>query len=334
MKTWKKKLLLIGIISLVLAGCGRKEPLSGSGFYFDTYVTITLYDHREQAILEGCSALLAKYEKIFSRTDAESELYRLNAGQLRQADGYAQLSEDLSAAIAYGLAYSRQSGGALSITLAPVITLWDFTGGTERIPQEQDIQEALQWADDTAVILEEDGRILLPEGMAIDLGAIAKGYIADRIRDYLTEQGVTCAIIDLGGNVVCIGSKTPKTGFRIGIQKPFSPRNETAAIAELTDYAAVTSGTYERYFRTEDGTLYHHIIDAHTGYPCQNGLISVTIFSRSAVQADTLSTTCFCLGLERGMELIDSLTDVYAIFITEDGEMHYSEGTKERFQLK
>lgn len=179
-----------------------------------------------------------------------------------------------------------------------------------------------------------DGNLLTfaKEGMGLDLGAIAKGYIADRIKDYLLEQGVKSATINLGGNVLCVGEKPEGTPFKIGIQKPFSDRSETIAVMNISDKSVVSSGIYERYFE-KDGKIYHHILNPATGYPYDNHLVSVTIISDKSVDGDGLSTSCFALGLDKGMELINSLPDVQAVFITDDYELHYSDGFEEEISM-
>ena len=139
------------------------------------------------------------------------------------------------------------------------------------------------------------------------------------------ENGVESAVINLGGNVLCVGSRPDGTPFRVGLQRPFADRNETIATIEVSDLSVVSSGIYERYFE-QDGQLYHHILDPATGYPCENNLVAVTILSEESTDGDGLSTTCFALGLEKGMELIESLENVEAMFITEDNELHYSSG--------
>ena len=164
--------------------------------------------------------------------------------------------------------------------------------------------------------------------MGIELGAIAKGFIADKLKEYLAGSGVTSGTINLGGNVLCIGKKTDGTPFRIGIQQPFADRNEIITAIKAEDISVVSSGIYERYFK-KDGKIYHHILDPSTGYPYNNGLEAITIISKKSTDGDALSTTCFALGLEKGMEFAESLSGVYAVFITEDGEMHYSEGFQE-----
>ena len=163
--------------------------------------------------------------------------------------------------------------------------------------------------------------------MGIDAGAIAKGYIADRIKDYLLAHGVESAIINLGGNVLCIGEKPDGTPFKIGLQKPFEGRNEIISNLSINDMSVVSSGVYERHF-VVDGENYHHLLNPATGYPYDNGLIAVTIVSPRSVDGDALSTTCFSLGLEKGLELINSMDGIYGYFITDDYEIHYSDGAQ------
>lgn len=182
------------------------------------------------------------------------------------------------------------------------------------------------------VTIEGNKLTFAKEGMGLDLGAIAKGYIADKMKEFLVSKGVKSATINLGGNVLCIGKKTDNTPFRIGIQKPFADRSETIAILDIEDKSVVSSGIYERYFE-KDGTFYHHILNPDTGYPYDNHLVSVTIISDQSMDGDGLSTSCFALGLEKGMELINSLPDVHAVFITDDYQLHYSDHFQEDLKV-
>ena len=243
------------------------------------------------------------------------------------------LSDPLAELIAAGLHYGVISDGAFDISIAPVSSLWDFTSGEGTVPDSDAIAEALELVNYRDVMLEGNEIRFAKEGMQLDLGAVAKGYIADRIKDYLLEQGVESAIIDLGGNILCVGNRPGGDPFRIGLQRPFASYSETVATVEITDKSVVSSGIYERYFE-EDGVLYHHILNPKTGYPYDNGLVSVTIISDESVDGDGLSTSCFALGLEKGMELVDSLPDVQAVFITEDGELHFSEGFEEELTVE
>lgn len=302
-----------------------QEPITETAFKLNTVVTISIYDSQDTSLLDGCMELCDQYEQMFSRTLETSELYRLNHGELADADGVSHLSPELAELIGRGLEYRQLSGGRFDIAIGPVSSLWDFTSDNPSVPEDSLIQAALPLVDYQDVILDGQELTFQKEGMQLDLGAIAKGYIADRLKNYLLENGVESAVINLGGNVLCVGSRPDGTPFRVGLQRPFADRNETIATIEVSDLSVVSSGIYERYFE-QDGQLYHHILDPATGYPCENNLVAVTILSEESTDGDGLSTTCFALGLEKGMELIESLENVEAMFITEDNELHYSSG--------
>ena len=306
---------------------GSQEPVSATAIKLNTAVTVTIYDSQDRELLTECMNLCDKYEKIFSRTASDSELYQLNHRELTPVAGTEdtfQVSNPLAELIRKGLYYSELSEGAFDIAIEPLTSLWDFTAEDPQVPEDRLIQEALTKCDYHNVSVSDNNEVILKtEDTAIELGAIAKGYIADRLKDYLISQGVKSAIINLGGNVLCIGGKPDDSSFKIGIQKPFADRSETIAVMDINDKSVVSSGVYERCFE-QDGTLYHHLLNPRTGYPYDNGLIAVTIISDESVDGDALSTTCFALGLEDGMKLAESLDNVQAFFVTSDYEIHYT----------
>ena len=306
---------------------GSQEPVSATAIKLNTAVTVTIYDSQDRELLTECMNLCDKYEKIFSRTASDSELYQLNHRELTPVAGTEdtfQVSDPLAELIRKGLYYSELSEGAFDIAIEPLTSLWDFTAEDPQVPEDRLIQEALTKCDYHNVSVSDNNEVILKtEDTAIELGAIAKGYIADRLKDYLISQGVKSAIINLGGNVLCIGGKPDDSSFKIGIQKPFADRSETIAVMDIKDKSVVSSGVYERCFE-QDGTLYHHLLNPRTGYPYDNGLIAVTIISDESVDGDALSTTCFALGLEDGMKLTESLDNVQAFFVTSDYEIHYT----------
>lgn len=306
---------------------GSQEPVSTTAIKLNTAVTVTIYDSQDRELLTECMNLCDKYEKIFSRTASDSELYQLNHRELTPVAGTEdtfQVSDPLAELIRKGLYYSELSEGAFDIAIEPLTSLWDFTAEDPQVPEDRLIQEALTKCDYHNVSVSDNNEVILKtEDTAIELGAIAKGYIADRLKDYLISQGVKSAIINLGGNVLCIGGKPDDSSFKIGIQKPFADRSETIAVMDIKDKSVVSSGVYERCFE-QDGTLYHHLLNPRTGYPYDNGLIAVTIISDESVDGDALSTTCFALGLEDGMKLAESLDNVQAFFVTSDYEIHYT----------
>lgn len=309
-------------------GNAATEPLSQSSFLLNTVVTITLYDSKDQTIIDGAMDVISKFEDIYSRTLENSELYKLNHRTLpkvQSSENSYTVSEELATILTNGLYYSKLSNGKFDITIAPVSSLWDFTSAAPLVPAKADIEEAVKKVGYQNMEISGNTVTFKEDSMAVDLGAIAKGYIADRVKEYLLEQGVKSAMINLGGNVLCVGEKPSGQAFNVGIQKPFADRNEIVATMEIRDLSVVSSGIYERYFMQDD-KLYHHILNPETGYSYENNLISVSIISDKSVDGDGLSTSCFALGLEEGMKLINSIDNVHAIFITDDYEMHYSDG--------
>lgn len=324
------------------------EPISISSIKLNTAVQITIYDSQDKALLDDCLALCDKYELVFSRTNEKSELYKLNhrkdtSDKDPNADGQTtpypvsgtadtwHISEDLASLLSQGLSITRESDGAFDIAIAPLTSLWDFTAEDPKVPDDAAIQKALPLCSSDGVTIDGQDITLPSDDIQFDVGAIAKGYIADRLKDFLVKKGVNSAIINLGGNVLCIGSKPDGTPFKVGIQKPFADRNETEAVMDIAGKSVVSSGIYERCFK-QGGKLYHHILNPQTGYPYDNGLISVTIISDQSVDGDALSTTCFALGLKDGLKFAEK-KGVQAVFITEDYELHYTDGFQDEINV-
>ena len=310
--------------ALLLTGCsGAKsstqtdQDLTYTDMLFDTVIKIQILDPADESILDGLKKLCEKYDTMFSATNTDSELYKLN-----HANGQPfTVSSETANLIQEGIHYSELSGGAFDLTIEPVSALWDFKADKPTVPSSDAIAQAVSHVDYTKVDIQDNTVTLEDPEAGIDLGAIAKGYIADQVKTYLKKQGIKHAIINLGGNVDVIGTKPDGSKYNIGIQKPFDESGEAITSVQLKDQTVVTSGIYERYFK-KNGKLYHHILDPRTGYPCENNLYSVSIITDSSTKADALSTTCFLLGYEKGMELIQSMDGVKAIFITDDEKVH------------
>lgn len=327
MKILKRGIALILSICAIMttASCGKQGQkeisINRMGFALNTQIEITIYGTDDEQLITDCFALCTQYEKLFSRTMDNSEISLLN--EMGEQD----VSRETLELLKKGLYYSELSEGAFDITIEPISSLWDFTSGENKLPDSELIKKNLEYIDYRKVQL-EGNHVTLETGMGIDLGAIAKGYIADRLKDYLQEQGVESAYISLGGNVLCIGSKLSGEDFKIGIRDPQSSVSDPIAAVSVSDKSVVTSGTYERYI-VVDGKKYHHILNPQTGYSYENNLDSVTIISDQSVDGDGLSTTCFALGLEEGLKLIDSIDHVWAMFIDQEGNITYSDGFKE-----
>lgn len=312
----KRCALLITIVCFMvsLCACGARSSLpSRTGFALDTVVTVTLYDAggaNAVAALDAAFAEIERLEALLSVTRHTSDVMRLNTAGGQPIT----VAKETAEVIELALHYAQLSDGALDITIRPVSMLWDFAAQT--VPDMAVLQQAVAQVDYRALRIENQ-TVTLKEG-AIDLGGIAKGYIADRVASVLKEQGVCSALIDLGGNIVAVGSKAGEA-FRIGIKNPSAP-STLCAIVEGRDVSVVTSGIYERGF-DEDGVRYHHLLNPATGMPVQNTLASVTILCENSADADALSTACFVMGEERATAMIESLTDTEALFVRRDGSM-------------
>lgn len=329
----KKIKALLGILllstCLFLSGCNRQTtPISKSGFYFNTVITVSIYQNINEDILDECFELAKYYENLFSTTIPESDVSLINAS----AGSPVTVSDATIELLQEGISYGTLSEGRFDITIGQLSDLWDIptkalleeTNAT-MIPSQSDIENAIATIDYHSIQIEGNEVTLLNPDTQIDLGGIAKGYIADRMKEYLNKNGVTMGFINLGGNFLALGPKEDGGSYTIGIQKPFSEDGSAIATVEVTDQTVVSSGVYERYFSVDD-ISYHHILDTTTGYPYQNNLLGVTIITAHSVDGDALSTTCFSLGLEDGIALIESLPDTEAIFITDDYELHVSSG--------
>ncbi len=328
-------LLLISVfIFTLIAGCNISTPkkLTQSDFYFDTIISITLYSNQDcEKIFDNCFALCEKYEQMLSKTISTSDVSKINTSN----GNTVTVSEETSFLLEKALYYSKLSNGSYDISIAPVSAIWDFKNqDTPSIPNADDIETLLEYVDYKNIHLNNTEVTLAKPNVAIDLGSIAKGYIADKLQEYLsTEKAITGGVINLGGNVLAFGSKPDNTPWNIAIQKPFGEQNAPIGSITTSGISVVSSGIYERYFKINN-SIYHHILDTTTGYPIDNNLYQVTIITPSSTDADALSTTCFSLGLEEGLALVESLENVEAIFIDSNYNITKSSGIDSLYNFK
>ena len=219
---------------------------------------------------------------------------------------------------------SEASGGAFNIAVGPAVALWHFTDGTAVLPDENELAAAIARADYTRIRL-AGNTVTVPPKMQIDLGGIAKGYIADQIADFLRERGVKNAMLNFGGNVVTVGSKPDGSAWKVGLQNPLGRRGEDFwAFVESRDSTVVTSGIYERGFEL-NGKWYHHILDPRTGWPVENNLLTVTACTKSSMLADALTTAMFVMGPIEGAQLAERF-GVHAVFLEKNNRVTYTKG--------
>lgn len=296
-------------------------------FFMGTVVEITIYGDEKQVKSEKTDII---FGEVFDEIeDLEDKFTR---GKIKGGDPVA-LEDEVLYVVKRGVYFSEISEGGFDITIGPVAQLWNIRPGEENlVPLKRNLDKALSLVDYKKIDFLGDNVIQMnKEGMFIDFGGIAKGYIADRCSDILKENGVEHAIINLGGNVYALGTKPVKgreeRHWNFGIQDPFLNRGDYLGVVKLKDQSLVTSGIYERYFE-EDGQIYHHIFDPKTGYPIDNELLSVTIITDNSLDADALSTAVFAAGIAKGMTILENYNNAEGIFVTKDNEIFLSSGVK------
>jgi len=324
---------------LLFAGCeweadvgGTAGPNAETYFIFDTLVTVKIYDGQPTAAhFQEIEQIMKTIDKQMNRNREDSELSEVNRQSGKQA---VAVSEQTFHVVRTALNYAASSKGKFDPTVGPLVDLWGIGKEGAKRPAQAAIDQTLGLISYEKVELNEAGRTirLAMPGMELDLGAIAKGYAADRIAAYLKEAGFTSAIIDLGGNILAMGRKPGGELWSIGVQNPLEPRGAHIGIIKADNQTIVTSGIYERYF-IENGEHYHHIMDPDRGYPVRNGLVGVTIVTDRSEDADALSTTLFSLGLEEGMRFVESRPNTDALFITDSNKVYVTSGLKGKLAL-
>lgn len=307
------------LVLLALCGCNGSMENTDTRFLLDTFVTLT-GDCSPETLAEAFE-LCSEYEKLLSRTEENSDVSRINGHT-----GDITVSKHTAKIVERALYYGNISGGAFDITLHDVNLLWDFNKSI--VPERKEIAEALQNVDYQSIEL--DGNRINTNGKKIDLGGIAKGYIADRLAEFLKEKGAKNGLINSGSTIVIFGKERT-----VKLRKPFS-ENEFSAELVIKNKSVSTSGTYERYIEL-DSEIYHHILDPKTGYGVKTDLTSATVISDSALDGDALSTVCILLGRQKAVELIEATPDTEAVFIDEDGKLSFTSGIAEKngsLQLK
>lgn len=319
-------IFMVAIMLLSFSGCSIKDSKTKDesrkdveAFALDTVVSFSVWD-TDETILNEAVNICNNYDKLLSKSVETSDIYKLNHSGGKPVT----VDDETLYIIEKSLEFSKKSSGNFDITIMPVKELWDFKSENPKIPLDSDIEAALKKVDYNNIVINGND-VTLRNGAQIDLGGSAKGYIADKIKEHFVKNNVKKAIINLGGNVLMIGEKSPNVLWTVGIQHPDKARNESLGTVKIKDKSVVTSGVYERYFEV-DGKIYHHLLNPFDGKPANNGVASVTIISENSLEGDILSTTCFVLGFEKGMKLIESLDGIEAIYIFDDLSIKTSSG--------
>jgi thiamine biosynthesis lipoprotein len=285
---------------------------------FNTVNMVTAYTE-DGSIVEAIEALHTRYELLFSRTNPQSALSSVNSA----AGERVEVDEELARFITLALKYCEKSGGLFDITMGSVVRTWNFRAGLS--PDQKSIDEALSHVDFRSVHVEGRTVWLDDPQATIDLGGIAKGYIADKILELLAGHQVQSGLVNLGGNVAVLGEKPDGQAWSVGIRLPesslYQGGNKAFASLSVRDASVVTSGIYERAFMRE-GRLYHHILDPRTGYPAQSDLLGATVVSRRSLDGDGYTTALIIMGLDEALEFVEADPDLEAVFVATDGAVY------------
>lgn len=332
----KKFITPIAILLLALCGCSSSSASSASTtgnltqtrefFAMDTFMSVKAYGVTSDSVVEEAESEVLRLEKLFSVTDTESDIYKINSN----SGSNVEVSDDTATLIKKANDISAKTNGATDISIYPILKEWGFTTGEYKVPDNITLQDLLANVDYTKIQV-TDNIVTIPEGYEIDLGSIAKGYTGDKIIKLLKDNGVNSALINLGGNVQTMGTKPDGSKWSVAIKNPINQESEIC-IVKVADKAVITSGSYERYFSI-DNRKYWHIIAPETGKPADNGLISVTIIGDSGTFCDSLSTSLFVMGTEKAIDYAKENTDIDVILVTDEMEIFITDDIADNVEM-
>lgn len=337
----KRALILVfGLLTIFLAACGgskpkiNQKPYEDKQFLMGTYVQMRIYDDGKKEVLKPAFKRVKELADKITVNQKGSEIDEIN-----QEAGVkpVKVTDDMYYLLKEAYKYSEDSKGGFDMAIGSITSLWRIGFPDARKPDQSEIDQALKLVNYHDVVFNDDEQtvFLKEKGMKLDLGAIAKGYITDEVVKVMKENGVTTAIIDLGGNVYVMGNSprgNQKEDWTVGIQDPNQARNVVLGSVPETNMSLVTSGIYERYLEV-DGKTYHHLFNPKTGYPFDNDLAGVTIVSKKSIDGDGLSTAVFSMGVKDGMKYVEDIKDTEAIFVTRDDKVYVTSGLKDVFEL-
>lgn len=303
-----------------------EEPETRDIFAMDTYMTLTAYGENATKGLDAAVDEINRIEQLVSTGIDTSEISQINK------NGKGSVSEDTGYLIRRSKEIYESTNGVFDITIYPVMQAWGFPTEKYRVPGKEELEKLRNIMGTDQVLYDEKNKEvkLGKEGMEIDLGGIAKGYTSSKVIDIFKGNGISNAVISLGGNVQALSGKPDGSDWRVAVENP-ADTGSYIGVLSIKDKAVITSGGYERYFE-QDGKTYHHIIDPATGYPANNGLTSVTIVSDDGTLADGLSTSLFIMGPKKAQEYWKKHKDEFdMILVKEDGSILVSEGVADNF---
>lgn len=309
-----------------------KEPTSITETMLHTVVQMQVYHEGVEDVMQEAIDYMAEMETLLSTNVEGSDVYRINENAGIEP---VEVQPETMEIIKRSIQIAQESDGLFDISIGVLTDLWQIGSDDARVPEDSEITEAVNLIDYEKISIDEENMTVMleEEGMSLELGGISKGYIGSGIVEIFEENNITTAIINLGGNVVVMGtSPSNEEGWNVGVQDPDEVRGEIVGTQRVINAAIVTSGIYERYLEV-DGTKYHHIMDPRTGYPLDNEISGVTVFAPTSFDGDSYSTALFLMGIEEGIEFINSKDGFEVAYVDKEGGVHLSAGIKDSFNL-
>ncbi|TRW27817.1 FAD:protein FMN transferase [Criibacterium bergeronii] len=311
----------------------QEKTIQGQHFFLNSMLTVNILDDRadKEELNKKISLLVQDYEEKFTTKSDTSEVSKISQSAGKSP---VKVSNSTYELIQESIKYSELSDGAFDVTIQPLNAIWGIGTENENVPSQKNIDKALNLIDYKKIEFNDaDKSIFLKnQGMSIDLGAIAKGYVTDKIIELLKQNDVSSAIINMGGNIYVLGNKNGQD-YKVGIRDGFSKDpSQCFCIYKGQNISVVTSGVYERNF-TKDGKFYHHILSTKDGYPIKNGIYATSIICKNSTVSDAMSTTVFTLGIEKGMQLLENMEGVEGMIITNDKKVYLSSGLKDKIEI-
>ncbi|MBU3157490.1 FAD:protein FMN transferase [Clostridium estertheticum] len=324
-------LIFIILILIFITGNNKKSYIVRKFYSLGTSNQLKVYGKKATKAIEESIIKVCEIDNKMSVFKEESEISKIsiNAGNKPQI-----VSNDTYYVIQKAIKYCTLSEGAFDITIKPIVALWGIGKEGQQIPSSNEVKEKLKIVNYKDIVIDKNDRsiFLKNKKQEIDVGGIAKGYAADEVKNVMIKNGIKSALINLGGNILTLGTKIDGTPWSVGIQDPFKTRGEFALAISVINKSVVTSGNYERYFEVE-GKRFHHIINPSTGYPSESDIVGATIISDNSIDGDGLSTGVYIMGVQKAIKLIEEIEGVDAILITKSKEIYVTSGMKGKFTI-
>jgi thiamine biosynthesis lipoprotein len=319
----KNKIFLIFLVKSILSFSTSKQFTERTEFLLDTIFNIKIEKNENaNSLLENAFSLVKELESKLSNFNKESEVSKLNKYKK------CKVSPELLEVVKKSLYISKITEGAFDITCKKIIDLYKEKSKEKTLPEKEEIKKVLMETGWEKIKIRE-GEIYLSGGVEIDLGGIAKGFIVDKVAEFLKSKGVKNGIINAGGDIYCWGTNQENKKWKIGIENPFE-EEKIIGVFEITERGIATSGNYKRYIKIKEKKI-GHIINPKTGFPVENSNVSVTVIAPDCTTADGFATGIFVLGIDKSMKIAEKQKNLEFLIIDINKKIYKSKNFPFKF---